>query len=161
VLYSSGTYVPLFLLYTVNKKHITILVILLLGLSIEIIFFIDRNKEKINEQPWKTILAIDYYGVSVDYPPNLTAQYLWREGIIIFFEGPIENNKMLRSRIMLLTNTKLEHHPDGVGSKRFENLPGGHTYANAAVYSGEKFVDFELYDLDESTANRIISSLKF
>lgn len=145
-----------------NKKHITILIILLLGLSVWAAFFINRDKEKINEQPWKTISVADY-GVSIDYPPNLSASYGWQDGTIYFYEGPLieKNQKTLRSRIMLLTNTKLDHHPDGIEGKRFENLPDGSTYAVASVYYGDKFVGFDLYDFNEATANRIISSLKF
>lgn len=144
-----------------NKKHITILIILLLGLSIGVNFFINRGKEKINEQPWKTISVADY-GVSIDYPPSISASYGWQDGTIYFYEGSSEKNqKMLRSRIMLLTNTKEDHRPDGVEGKRFENLPDGSTYAVASVYYGDKFVGFDLYDFNEATANRIISSLKF
>lgn len=95
-----------------------------------------------NEQLWKTISATDNYTISIDYPQNLSAEYMGSEGRIIFYEGPIENNKMLRSHIMLLTNTKLEHHPDGVEGMKFENLPDGHTYAGATVYEGDKCVDF-------------------
>ena len=144
-----------------HYRSISIFIILFLGLSIGATFFINRGKEKINEQPWKTISAADTYEISIDYPQNLTAQYYWREGTIFFFEGPAENSKMLRSRVMLLTNTKLEHHPDGVEGKRFENLPDGGTYATASIYYGDKFVSFNLYDFNEATANRIISSLKF
>lgn len=160
MLYSSGADVPLF--YCMNKKYITILIVLLLGLLIGAIFFINSSKEKINEQPWKTISVPDY-GISIDYPPNLSASYGWQDGTIYFYEGPQigKYQKILRSRIMLLTNTKLEHHPDGVKVKGFKTLPDGRPYASAAVYSGDKFVDFELYDFNESTANRIISSLKF
>ena len=144
-----------------NKKHITLLTILLLGLSIGVAFFINRDKEKMDEQPWKTISVVDY-GVSIDYPPNISASYGWQDGTIYFYEGSSEKNqKMLRSRIMLLTNTKLEHHPDGVEGKRFENLPDGSTYTVASIYHGDKFVGFDLYDFDKTTADRIISSLKF
>lgn len=145
-----------------NKKHITTLTILFLVLSIGATFFINRDKEKINEQPWKTISVADY-GVSIDYPPNISASYGWQDGTIYFYEGPLieKNQKTLRSRIMLLTNTKEEHHPDGVEGKRFENLPDGSTYAVASIYNGDKFVGFNLYDFDKTTANRIISSLKF
>lgn len=114
-----------------------------------------------SEQPWKTISATDNYTISIDYPQNLSAEYIGSEGRIIFYVGPIENNKMLRSHIMLLTNTKLEHHSDGIEGLKFENLRGGRTYVGATVYEGDKCVNFNFFDFDEDTAKRIIYSLKF
>ncbi len=143
-----------------NKKYITILILVLLCVTAVTIFFCKKNTREVTTQSWKTVLVVEY-GVSIEYPATITARYANQEGAIFFYKGSIADQNVLNSRVMLLTNTQAEHHPDGVEGKEFQKLPDGKVYATAAVYKGDKYVGFNLRDFDEATAEHIINSVKF
>jgi hypothetical protein len=150
------------------KKYISIFTLVALCvIAVGVVFVIEKQKQKeeVLSQPWKTI-SVSEFGVSVEYPSNLSAVYGWQDGDIHFFEGDVHSGSLNSQKvagidIWLMPNTQEVHQSDGVYKNKTEYSSWWHTYMSATVVKGDKIAGFQFRDFDEAVANRMIDSIKF